>query len=99
MSHLGIGLCGKVNAVSGLNAKVAEKMFPGTNIHPITNGVHHITWTSDSFKSLFDKKTIDWRNDSTKIRGMDFTNEDLIYAKEGSRKQLRYFIEKETEYN
>ena len=27
---------------------------------------------------------------------MDFTNEDLIYAKEGSRKQLRYFIEKET---
>ena len=96
MSHLGIGLCGKVNAVSGLNAKVAEKMFPGTNIHPITNGVHHITWTSDSFKSLFDKETIDWRTDSTKIRGMDFTNEDLIYAKEGSRKQLRYFVEKET---
>ena len=96
MSHLGIGLCGKVNAVSGLNAKVAEKMFPGTNIHPITNGVHHITWTSDSFKSLFDKESIDWRTDSTKIRGMNFTNEDLIYAKESSRKQLRYFVEKET---
>ena len=27
---------------------------------------------------------------------MDFTNEDLIYAKEGSRKQLSYYIDKET---
>lgn len=96
MSHLGIGLCGKVNAVSGLNAKVAEKMFPGTNIHPITNGVHHITWTSDSFKSLFDKESIEWRTDSTKIREMKFSNEDLNDAKESSRKQLRTLVEKET---
>jgi len=96
MSHLGIGLCGKVNAVSGLNAKVAEKMFPGTNIHPITNGVHHITWTSDSFKSLFDKESIEWRTDSTKIREMKFSNEDLNEAKESSRKQLRSLVQKET---
>ena len=96
MSHLGIGLCGKVNAVSGLNARVAQKMFPGTNIHPITNGVHHITWTSESFRLLFDKESLQWRVDSTQIRKMNFSNEDLTIAKENSRNQLRYFVEKET---
>ena len=96
MSHLGIGLCGQVNAVSGLNTKVAKKMFPGTNIHPITNGVHHITWTSDPFKSLFDKETEEWRADPTHIRKMKLSDEDLLITKEKSRNELRYFVEKET---
>ena len=46
MSHLGIGMAGRVNAVSHLNAEVASKMFPEVTIAPITNGVHHTTWIS-----------------------------------------------------
>ena len=55
MSHLGIALAGQVNAVSNLNAYVASGTdFPGTHIHPITNGVHHETWTSPALANLFD---------------------------------------------
>tara|TARA_B100000902_G_scaffold34549_1_gene41549 strand:+ start:6825 stop:8438 length:1614 start_codon:yes stop_codon:yes gene_type:complete len=96
MSHLGIGLCGKVNAVSGLNAKVAEEMFPGNKIHPITNGVHHITWTNKSFKLLFDNKTPQWRKDPSYIESMSFSDNDLTTAKEEARSELRELVQRET---
>ena len=96
MSHLGIGLCGTVNAVSGLNAKVAQSMFPGTEVHPITNGVHHITWTSDSFKLLFDEIDFEWRNKPDNIGSMSFPNSKLLEAKEKSRQELRNKVLEET---
>ncbi|MDP6224515.1 MAG: alpha-glucan family phosphorylase, partial [Candidatus Poseidoniaceae archaeon] len=46
MSHLAVALSTSVNAVSKLNADVAMTMFDEQVIQPITNGVHHITWTS-----------------------------------------------------
>ncbi|MDP6844382.1 MAG: alpha-glucan family phosphorylase, partial [Candidatus Thalassarchaeaceae archaeon] len=55
MSHLAVALAGQVNAVSNLNAYVASGMFEGTHIHPITNGVHHETWTSPAMSNLFDE--------------------------------------------
>ena len=53
MSHLAVALSTSVNAVSNLNAKVASTMFGGTHIAPISNGVHHITWTSPQMGALF----------------------------------------------
>ncbi len=96
MSHLGIGLCGTVNAVSGLNAKVAQSMFPGTKVHPITNGVHHITWTSDSFKLLFDEIDSEWRNKPDNIGSMSLPDSKLLEAKEKSRQELRNKVLEET---
>ena len=46
MSHLAVALSTSVNAVSKLNAEVAANMFGDRKISPITNGVHHVTWTS-----------------------------------------------------
>jgi starch phosphorylase len=63
MSHLGIALAGQVNAVSNLNAFVASRMFGDTHIHPITNGVHHLTWTSPPMAALYDEYLAGWRND------------------------------------
>ena len=54
MSHLGIRMAGRVNAVSHLNSKVASKMFPEAEIAPITNGVHHTTWISPPMARLYD---------------------------------------------
>ena len=96
MSHLGIGLCGKVNAVSGLNSKVAEGMFPRTKIHPITNGVHHITWTNDNFKSMFDEKSPKWRMEPSYIESMVFSDNELTNAKEKAREDLRNHVQEET---
>jgi starch phosphorylase len=38
-------------------------MFPGYEIHAITNGVHSYTWTCDSFKRVFDNYLPGWANE------------------------------------
>ncbi len=96
MSHLGIGLCGNINAVSSLNSEVAEKMFPGTNIHPITNGIHHTTWTSAPFKDMFDENIPGWRENPELLASVDVSPEDLLSAKEKARTDLRDLVFSET---
>ena len=96
MSHLGIGLCGNINAVSSLNSEVAEKMFPGTKIHPITNGIHHTTWTSDAFKELFDTKIPDWRDNPELLASVALSPEELLTTKEKARSDLRQLVFSET---
>ena len=55
MSHLAVALSGPVNGVSELNSVVASPMFGDKHIEPITNGVHHGTWTGPAMVKLFDE--------------------------------------------
>lgn len=63
MSHLAAALSNNMNAVSNLNAWVASSMFEGKHIEPITNGVHHLTWTSPPMATLYDEHLPGWRTD------------------------------------
>ena len=63
MSHLAAHYAGRMNGVSVLNAEVAHTMFEGRSIEGITNGVHHLTWTSDAMATLFDSNLPGWRED------------------------------------
>ncbi|MBJ03824.1 MAG: alpha-glucan phosphorylase [Euryarchaeota archaeon] len=93
MSHLGIALAGQVNAVSNLNAYVASGMFPGTHIHPITNGVHHETWTSLALANLFDEHLTGWRADPTTLAHAGrIPDEPLEMARNDSRSVLRDLV-------
>ena len=67
MSHLAVALTEQVNAVSNLNAEVASKMFDNYHIHPLTNGVHHITWTSPTMAELYNKNMPGWKQDPTQL--------------------------------
>ena len=67
MSHLAVALSTAVNAVSNLNAQVASTMFGTTHIAPITNGVHHITWTSPQMSGLFDQHLPGWKEDPSQL--------------------------------
>ena len=97
MSHLGIGLCGSTNAVSKLNAEVASEMFRGTRIHPITNGIHHITWTSTATANLFDEQIQDWRSNPERLREASGIPADaLTIAREKNRSYLRQMVEERT---
>jgi starch phosphorylase len=71
-------------------------MFPRTKIHPITNGVHHITWTSNSFKSLFDESAPEWRMKPSYLSKIKFSDEKLLSAKQKSREELHKLILDET---
>ena len=97
MSHLAVALSGPVNAVSNLNAWVASSMFADHHIAPITNGVHHITWTSPMMADLFDKQLPGWREDPTKLaHAGKIPTRDLTGARYVARKVLRELVQTST---
>ena len=51
MTSLALNLSGFVNGVAERHAEVSRTMFPGYGIHHITNGVHSMTWTSQSLQA------------------------------------------------
>jgi starch phosphorylase len=63
MTLLGLNLSNFVNGVAKKHGEVSQNMFPGYEINAITNGVHSYTWTSESFKKIFDKYLPGWANE------------------------------------
>ena len=63
MTLLALNLTEFVNGVAKKHGEVSRNMFPGYKISAITNGVHSYTWTSDSFKKLYDKYLPGWANE------------------------------------
>ena len=97
MSHLAVGLVSKVNAVSNLNAIVASGMFGENHIHPITNGVHHITWTSPPMAELYDNQLPNWKGDPTQLGySGKLSDEDLFAAREKNRSIFRELVKAST---
>ena len=97
MSHLAVALSTSVNAVSKLNADVAMTMFDEQVIQPITNGVHHITWTSPVMSSLFDDHLNGWRTQPELIaHANSLPKEVLTEARMTARAQLREYVRSTT---
>ncbi len=97
MSHLAVALAEQVNAVSNLNAQVASTMFDNYHIHPLTNGVHHITWTSPTMAELFDEKLPGWKHDPTQLSyAGTIADEDLLAARSRNRRIFRELVKAST---
>ena len=93
MSHLAVALSTSVNAVSNLNAQVASTMFGSTHIAPITNGVHHITWTSPQMTGLFDVHLPGWKEDPSQLGYAGSLPDDaLLEARQANRRMLRELV-------
>ncbi|MBI5641069.1 MAG: alpha-glucan family phosphorylase, partial [Nitrospirae bacterium] len=63
MTMLALNLSRYINGVAKKHGQVSQSMFPGYEIHAITNGVHSFTWTCDSFKKVFDEYLPGWANE------------------------------------
>lgn len=63
MTTLALNLSRYTNAVAKKHAEVSKNMFPKYKIDAITNGIHSTTWTSPSFKAVFDQYIPSWRKD------------------------------------
>jgi len=63
MTRLALNLSEYVNGVAKSHADISNKMFPGYRVHAITNGVHPLTWTSDSFCELFNTHIPGWHHE------------------------------------
>ena len=97
MSHLAVALSTSVNAVSNLNAQVASTMFGGTHIAPITNGVHHITWTSPQMSGLFDAHLPGWKEDPSQLGyAGSLPDAALLKARHANRRMLRELVRAST---
>ncbi len=68
MTHLALRSSRFTNAVAMKHGEVSRAMFPGADVHAITNGVHAGTWTSQPFQDLFDRRLPGWRRDNWQLR-------------------------------
>jgi starch phosphorylase len=68
MSTVGLELSGFVNGVSQRHAEVSRGMFPGHEIHAVTNGVHSATWTSPAMQAVLDRHIPNWRRHGHALR-------------------------------
>ena len=72
-------------------------MYGETHIHPITNGVHHITWTSPTMAELYNKKLPNWQSDPTQLAySGKLSDEDLLAAREKNRSIFRELVKAST---
>ncbi|MCI5137924.1 MAG: alpha-glucan family phosphorylase, partial [Candidatus Electrothrix sp. AR1] len=76
-----------INSVSRLHRDVTRKQFPDVadKIKAITNGVHHLTWISETRAELFDntEELAGWRDDPGVFAHMELRDEQSF------RKQLQ----------
>jgi len=81
------------NGVSELHGEVSREMFPGYNIGHVTNGVHHLSWTGDEFKALFDEYLPTWREQPQVLAEAHTIPDDAIkQAKRHAKQRLISYI-------
>jgi starch phosphorylase len=98
MTLLGLNLSRYINGVAKKHGEVSKVMFPGYEIHAITNGVHSFTWTCDSFKRLYDKYLPGWANEpEIFVRVGRIPDSELWGAHVEAKKILVDFVNRETQ--
>lgn len=68
MTYLALRCSRFINAVAHRHKEVSQEMFPGFPMSAVTNGVHAVTWTSNSMRELFDRFLPEWRRDNFFLR-------------------------------
>lgn len=97
MTFLALNLSHYINGVAKKHGEVSRGMFPGYSIDSITNGVHSYTWTSESFRRLFDKYIPGWTIDSFTLRySLGIPKQEIWEAHLESKKLLIDYVNKET---
>ena len=89
MTRLALNLSHYVNGVALRHQEVSSELFPHYEIHQITNGVHVRTWTSPTFRALFDRFIPGWRNDPLMLHNaLTLPPEAVWQAHEHAKKAL-----------
>jgi len=89
MTLLALNLSDYVNGVAKRHAEVSEKLFPGFQVHAITNGVHPFTWTCPSFARLFDSFAPGWAHaPELLIRAETIPDDKVLSAHREAKERL-----------
>jgi starch phosphorylase len=97
MTTLGLFFSRYVNGVARRHGEVAQSLYPHYKVHAITNGVHAVTWVSDPFAQLYDRKLSGWRGDSHYLRqALDLSVEEVMEAHQRAKRDLIGEVAKRT---
>ncbi len=97
LTMLAMNLSRYVNGVAKKHGEVSKALFPGFEIHAITNGIHPFTWASPYFVSLFDRYLPGWANEPELLVRVDnLPDEELWEAHGGAKAFLFQYIEETT---
>lgn len=97
MTLLALNLSRYINGVAKKHGEVSQSMFPGYEIHAITNGVHSFTWTCDSFKKLYDEYLPGWANEPELfVRVGRIPDEKLWNAHAEAKQHLISYVREQT---
>ncbi len=98
MTLLALNLSNYVNGVSKRNRATSMEMFPGYEIHSITNGVHSFTWTCPCFRKLFDEYMPGWANEPEMlVRVHNCPDEEIWEAHMSAKRTLIDYVNEETD--
>lgn len=98
MTLLALNLSNYINGVAKKHGEVSKGMFPGYEIHAITNGVHSFTWTCDSMKRLYDKYLPGWANEpEIFVRVGRIPDDELWEAHMEAKRHLIDYVNRETQ--
>src|SRR6185437_5801356 len=97
MTNLALRLSRYINGVAMRHREVSREMFPTHPIDSITNGVHAVTWTSEPFRRLFDRRIPEWRRDNLYLRyAVAIPLEDIRHAHAAAKQSMIEEVERRT---
>ncbi|WP_303721814.1 alpha-glucan family phosphorylase [Malonomonas rubra] len=79
MTLLALSLSNYINGVAKRHGEVSKNLFPGFEIHAITNGIHPFTWCSPFFVNLFDRHLPGWANEPELLVRVDNIPDEEIW--------------------
>ncbi len=79
MTRLALNLSGYVNGVAKRHSEVSRTMFPGYAIQAVTNGVHSFTWTSQSFRNLYDRHIPGWAHETELLTRVNAIPDEALW--------------------
>ena len=98
MTLLALNLSHYVNGVAKKHGQVSQALFPGFEIHAITNGVHPFTWASPYMTALFDKYLPGWANEPELLVRTDVIPDPEVWeAHTGAKAYLFQYIREVTD--
>lgn len=97
MTLLALNLSRYVNGVAKKHGEVSQALFPGFEIHAITNGIHAFTWASPHFVKLFSRYFPSWGTEPELLVRVDSIPDAEIWdAHCGAKAMLFQYIEETT---
>jgi len=97
MTRLALNSSEFINGVAKRHRDFSKELFPGYEIHAITNGIHSHTWTCESFRRLYDKYLPGWANEpELLVRVGGIPDEEIWYAHVEAKRMLIDYVNKVT---